>query len=223
MRRAIILLQALILLFCGTISADQTLSDILKGIRINYGDLPGLKIDYTREIITRSMAMMSNKLKGDLAEGKIYFRPPHFLRLEQVSPRPESIITDGQTLWWYVPHKKRAYQYSSKEFGRELRLLSDIFRGLAQVEHSFQVVLLGQNKAGEYQIQLWPTQPWQDINCIILTVTKGHRVRVVEIHNQFGGITRFMLRDLMPRKDFEKGFFHFVVPEGVELTQERSQ
>lgn len=223
MRRAVILIHVFIFLFYGASFADEGLSDILKGVRKNYGHLPGLKVDYTREVITRSMTMMGNKVKGDLATGEIYFRPPYFLRLEQLSPKPESIITNGNTLWWYIPDKRRAYQYPSKDFGKELRLLSDIFRGLSQVEETFQVVLLGRNKGGEYQIQLSPDPPWQEINRIVLIVTKGHHIRVVEIHNQLGGITRFTLKDLSPKKDFDAGFFHFVVPEGVKLVKEGIQ
>ena len=220
MRRAAILILVLIPLFSGASLADERLIDLLGGIRKNYHHLPGLKLDYTREVITRSMAIMGNKVKGDLATGEIYFKPPYFLRLEQFSPKPESIITNGNTLWWYIPDKGQAYQYPSKDFGKELKLLSDIFRGLSQVEDTFQVVLLGKDEEGESQIQLNPDPPWQDINSIVLTVTKDHHIRVIEIHNQLGGITRFTLKGLRSKKDFDKGFFHFVVPEGVKLVKE---
>ncbi len=223
MRRAFIFIHVLILLFSYTALADDSLSDILEGVRKNYGPLPGFELHYSREVITRSMAMMGDKVKGDLATGEIYFRPPYFLRLEQVSPKPESIITNGDTLWWYIPDKRRAYQYPSKEFGKELRVLSDIFSGLSRVEDSFQVVLLGRKKGGAYQIQLNPDPPWEDINSIVLTVTGEHHIRVVEIHNQLGGITRFALEDLRPRRDFDKGFFDFVVPQGVRLEKEGIQ
>ena len=69
------------------------------------------------------------------------------------------------------PDQKRAYKYPAQDFGKELRLLSDIFRGLIQVEERFEVTLLDPNELGEYQIELMPNPPWQNIDRIILSVT----------------------------------------------------
>jgi outer membrane lipoprotein-sorting protein len=221
MRRALILAHALILLFYGVLSADETLSDILEGIRKSYGSQPGFRVDYTREVITRSMSMMGNKFKGgDLATGEIYFKPPYSLRLEQLSPRPETIITDGDMLWWYIPEKRQAYEYTSKEFGKELKLLSNIFRGLSEIKDNFQVVLLDGNKEEGWSIQLAPDPPWNDVESVVLTVEKDNHIRVVEIHNLLGGLTRFTLGNLRVKEDFDEGFFHFVVPAGVKLMKE---
>jgi len=223
MRRGVILIHIFMLFFCNMAFADEGLSNILEGVRKTYGHLTGFRLDYTREVISLSMAMMGDKVKGDLATGKIFLKPPYFLRLEQLSPKPESIITDGSTLWWYIPDKKKAYQYPSKDFGKELRLMSDIFSGLSQVENTFQIVLLGKQNGEEYHIQLNPDPPWQEISSIALKVTKDYHIRVMEIHNQLGGVTRFTLKDLRPKKEFEKGFFHFVAPDGVTLVKEGSQ
>ena len=69
--------------------ADDRLTGILKGIRALYGPLPGLEVSYEREVITRSMAMLGVQTQKDLASGKIYFKPPHFLRVQQEKPKHE--------------------------------------------------------------------------------------------------------------------------------------
>ena len=79
------------------------LTDILEGIRKNYGSLPGLTLSYSREVITRSMAMLGDQVKGDLATGHMFFKPPCFLKLEQKTPKQETVISDEETLWWYIP------------------------------------------------------------------------------------------------------------------------
>jgi outer membrane lipoprotein-sorting protein len=204
----------------GPVLASDNLTGILQGIRNKHNHLPGLKVNYTREVITRSMSMLGKQVKGDLATGRIYFRPPYFLRLEQETPRAETVIANGKTLWWYIPDKKRAHQYSFHEFGKELKLLSDIFRGLVRVEENFQVAMLMQEEEGGYKIELRPDPPWQEIDRIVLTVTCGYDIDQVDIHNQLGSITRFRLEGLAEREKFDKNFFHFTVPEGVKLVKE---
>ncbi len=200
--------------------ADESLVNILEGIQKNYGSLSGLSVPYSREVITRSMSMLGEQARGDMASGTIYFKHPYLLRLEQEKPKAETIIANNDTLWWYIPEKKCAYRYPAKNFGKELQLLSNIFRGLSQVENSFQVLLKDQNKSGKYKIELIPDPPWQEISKINLTVTKKYEIQTVRIYNLLGSITVFKLGDFTEKEGFEKGFFQFVVPEGVRLIVE---
>ncbi len=218
MRKAFAIFYILIFFLAGSPAlGNEALSKILEGIRNKYGHLPGLTITYTREVITRSMYMLGNQVKGDLARGQIYFKPPHFMRLEQKTPQAETIIANGDTIWWYIPEKKRAYQYCSKEFGKELSMLNDIFRGLSRVEDKFQISLMGKNKQGEYQIELRPNPPWEEIDHIVITVASGYDIRGVDSYSQLGSTTRFRLKGLTKKDNFEKDFFQFLVPEGVQV------
>jgi outer membrane lipoprotein-sorting protein len=216
-----LLIFSLMLLICRSpaLGSDK-LSGIIEGIHEKYRNLPGLGVGYTREVITRSMSMLGAQARGDLATGHIYFKPPHFLRLEQETPKPETILTNGETLWWYIPDKKSAYKYPSEKFGKELDLLSDIFRGFTQLEKRFKVGIVDQNDEGEYLIQLKPDPPWQDIDRLNITVTPAYDIRVLDICNQLGSITRFILKNLVEKEAFEEDFFRFVIPEGVRLIEE---
>ena len=220
MVKRLIILPILIFLFQGPATADESLISILEGIQKNYGHLSGLSVPYSREVITRSMSMLGDQVKGDIASGTIFFKHPYSLRLEQEKPKAETIIANNDTLWWYIPGKKCAYRYPAKDFGKELRLLSNIFRGLSEVENSFQVLLQDRNKSGEYEIELIPDPPWQEINKINLTVTKKYEIQTVRIHNQLGSITVFKLGGFTEKEGFEKSFFQFIVPEGVRLIVE---
>ena len=220
MVKRLIILPVLIFAFNGLAMADESLVNILEGIQKNYGRLSGLSVPYSREVITRSMSMLGEQARGDMASGIIYFKHPYLLRLEQEKPKAETIIADNDTLWWYIPDKKCAYKYPAKNFGKELQLLSNIFRGLSQVENSFQVLLKDRNKSGKFEIELIPDPPWQEISKIDLTVTKKHKIQTIQIHNLLGSITVFRLGALTEKEEFEKGFFQFIVPEGVKLKVE---
>lgn len=200
------------------VGVAEELTDILGSIRQNYGSLPGLAVPYSREVITRTMAMMGSQVKGDLATGWIYFKPPHFLRLEQERPTREFLITDGTTLWWFLPDQKQAYRYDQESFGKELKLLSDLFGGLEDAEGRFQLALTSAGEA-ETKLELRPDPPWEQVDHIVVTLDKGYAIRGVDIHNSLGGITRFHLEPMTERAIFEDGFFRFTAPEGVEVLE----
>ena len=48
----------------AALASQESLPGILKGIQAKHCDLPGLKIEYTREVVTRSMSMLGNQLQG---------------------------------------------------------------------------------------------------------------------------------------------------------------
>jgi outer membrane lipoprotein carrier protein len=197
------------------------LTEILAGIQKRYGDLPGLSIPYKREIITRSMALLGESVDTDMASGQIHFKAPKFLRIQQDTPKPETIISDGNTLWWYLPHKNQVYRFPSQQLSKEIQLLNDIFQGLRAVEESFDVMLMEADERGDYQLKLIPNPPWAEIQYIMLSVSQGdYTIRKVETHNQIGGITRFILGDLSVKKEFPEDFFTFVAPEGVKVIQQ---
>lgn len=205
----------------GPASADDRLSEILKGILKRYADLPGLTVPYKREIITKSMALLGDQAKMDLAKGRIYFKPSNFLKIEQDTPRPETVTTDGERLWWYIPHKRLVYQYPSNKLGKELGLLNDIFRGLREVGDSFDVIQSDLDDTKKHQLKLIPNPPWQDIDHINLSVARDNfDIKIVEIHNFLGSITRFTLGDFSVQGSFGQDFFRFLPPDGVKVIKE---
>ncbi len=200
--------------------ADEKLNSLLQGIQRTYRHLSSISVPYTREVVTRSMSMLGNQLKGDVATGRIYFKPPYYLRLEQETPDHEILLSDGSTLWWYIPDKKQAYRYPAAKYGQELRLLSDLFRGLERVDKSFQAAFIGRNNRGADLLELRPKPGWEEIERIVVAVGDGFEIREVVLYNVLGSMTHFKLDDMSVNEDFEPGFFTFQVPEGVEVIVE---
>ena len=201
--------------------AGETLTDVLEGIKNNYASLEGLTVPYERDVVTQSMAMLDEGIKSDLAEGFIHFKPPQFLRIEQQKPRAERVVSDGETLWWYIPENKEVYRYPAGKLGQELKLLSDIFKGLKDVVDGFVVELTASKTEGRRDLKLTPNPAWPEIDFIHLSVSeRDHTIRVVRLHNYLGGFTRFVLGDIRAEDGFQEDFFTFKVPEGVRVVQE---
>lgn len=195
--------------------------DILDGIKGIYGEMPGLKIAYKRDILSGTMALLNEQTGTDIAHGQIFFRHPHFLKINQELPNHEQVISNGETLWWYVPHKKLVYRYPSHKVGSEIKLLSDIFTGLEKVEDNFEIsVIPDKNIEQGFRIKLNPTPPWPDIDHIVIGVGKDYIIKRLEIRNIMGNKTRFFFKDLSEQKNLDKDYFNFIIPDGVELVEE---
>ena len=201
--------------------AEDQLSEIIDNVSAQYIDIPGLSVFYEREIMTRTMVLMGDDTSMDMASGTIHFKPPHFLKIDQKIPNPELVTTDGDTLWWYIPQKKSVYQYPYEKLGHELTLLSDIFQGLRKVEESFAVEMEKHDEENEHRIRLTPQLASQQVDHIILQIEKNSSlIRMIEIHNLVGGITRFNLAKSIEEKVFEDIFFKFTPPEGTKIIEE---
>ena len=204
-------------------AAEDQVTVILKGLQARYAELPGLSMPYERDIMTKSMALLGEDMRQDLATGRLFFKPPQFFKVQQEKPRPEAVISDGKTVWWYIPEEKTAYKYPSQKLGQELKLLSDIFKGLKSVREGFKVILNDSEMKGEHRIQLIPDPPWPDIDHIVISVReKDFLIKSVAIYNLIGGRTRFVFGDLLIEESFEKRFFEFEAPEGVRIIEENT-
>jgi outer membrane lipoprotein carrier protein len=215
------LLLFLVLGFEGHAMAGDELSVIIDGMRSRYGSAAGITADYTREAISKTMALLPTADRLDIAQGRLYFKPPYSLRLEQASPQEEVLVTDGQSLWWYVPLKKEVYRYSALEFGRELRLLSDILMGLKDAEANFEITLGSQPDTNAFSLILKPDPPWTDIDHLEVVILRSdYTIKQVEIYNMAGGLTRFIFSGMQEKDRFEDAFFSFSPPQGTKIIEQ---
>ncbi|MBW1714908.1 MAG: outer membrane lipoprotein carrier protein LolA [Deltaproteobacteria bacterium] len=207
-------------MFVPQVLPDDSVSTVIQGIRDRYRNAAGITAQYTREAINKTMAMLGAADRQDIAQGRLYFKPPHSLRLEQITPQEELLLTDGQTLWWYLPLKKEAYRYPAAKFGHELRLLSDILMGLRDTGDNFQITLKPYSEIDTYHLLLNPDPPWIDIDHLeVIVLREDFAIKQVEIHNTVGGLSRFILSGWQETAQFNNGFFSFSPPQGTKIIE----
>jgi outer membrane lipoprotein carrier protein len=198
---------------------DVDSSKIIKGLREKYGNAEGWSAEYTREAISKTMAMLGEADRHDVAAGSLYFESPHFLRLEQDSPQKELLVTDGHTVWWYIPVKKEVYKYPAAKFGRELSLLSDILKGMEYSEKELQIAVKETPQTGNHHIILKRNPPWQDIDHLEMVLSEENfAIERLDIYNSIGGLTRFILSDWKKVRSNPESF-NFPPPPGVKVIE----
>ena len=209
------------MLACPVVHAETKVSQILEKVLETYKQFStGMSVPYQREILTKSMAMLHDNMGSDRASGIFYFKGPHFLKVQQDSPREEYVISNGKSIWWYVPDEKTAYRYDDMQ--RELSILSMIFTGLKNPEDTFEITLAKPGTDKNYELTLTPDESLAEIDHINVTVSAADfRITRIEITDIVGNLTRFKLGEFRQKKDLDDSFFDFKVPEGVKVIEEK--
>jgi len=184
-------------------------------LKERYSNLRGIKIQYKRYIISKTMSMLGEAAELDIAEGEIILSPPYNLRLEQKIPSHEFIISDGKAIWWYIPKDRIVHKYKAGNFGKELSIIRSIFTGMKEIKKEF---FLRCNKPNK--LILIPKGKWQDIEKIEVSMSKEYRIKKVKIYNLLGSVTCFEIK----REKFvsiNKNLFQFIPPPHVRIIQEK--
>lgn len=209
-----------LILACPFVHAETKVSRILEKVVESHKPFTaGMYVPYQREILTRSMAMLEEDIGFDKASGVFFFKAPHFLKVQQDTPQTEYVISNGKSIWWYVPGDKTAYRYD--DLGKELSILSTIFLGLKDPEETFDVTMAESGDAQEQILTLTPRQSLEEIDRIDVAVsTQDYRITRVEITDIAGNLTRFRLGEFKQKIDLYDSLFEFNVPEDVKVIVE---
>ena len=217
-----VLLVTVGLIICSILPyvwAGDTVDQILNGIHERYKSPGGLVLTYRREVKTKTMSMLGSRVKGDLASGKIYVLPPALLKVEQDKPRKEILLTDGQSLCWIIPEEKKVYQYSPKQFGQELRIITDLWESPSRLRSRFHITIVKNEKRGRFVLKMVPLHPWDQVDRILVHVSTDFALNVLEMISPLGTTTTFYFDAIKPAQLTRKSF-RFVVPEGFTVVHQ---
>ncbi len=112
-------------------------AELARRVQLRYQKVLALSARYQRT--SRYLATGGKGPRQVQAAGRLLWRRPLSLRLEQDQPRPELVVTTAQGVWWVRPHRRRADLYPLEQFTAGLRSLLDVLGGLARVEESFRL------------------------------------------------------------------------------------
>jgi outer membrane lipoprotein carrier protein len=193
-------------------SESADLNRILKGIEKHYGGR-AFKASFFQESILKVMQIT------DTAEGHLIVRPPGKMRWEYTVPEPQSIISDGRTMWIYRPTDKQVMVGKAPEFfggGKGAGFLSDV----SQIRKSFTIELEPAQSEKYYRLKLVPLKAGPELTDIILSVSReAYRIDQVVTHNAYGDETRIVLSDYEFDIKLKDELFTFTVPKGVDVVQ----
>ena len=177
---------------------------------------------FLSEVTTLSARFEQLQLDEDGAElgsssGMLWIQRPDRFRWAYSQPYEQLILCDGESIWLYDPDLEQVTRRSAGAAldGTPAALLSQSADALA----GFKRAALGEQD-GLQGLRLTPSSAESDFRAIELWFSGAVPMRLV-FHDQLGGTTRILLRDIQVNQPISPAQFQFTVPAGVEVVDTR--
>jgi outer membrane lipoprotein carrier protein len=214
--KQIICLTALLILAgilpAGAQNGPATVDAILTRVESRYAG-KGFKAAFFQESMLKAMKI------SDTAEGRLVVKRPGKMRWEYTLPDPQTIITDGQTMWIHRPADNQVMVGKAPDYfseGKGASFLSDI----QQIRSSFTVELESAENPDYHRLKLVPLKPTPELAVVQLSVHKStFQVDQVVTTNAYGDETRIVFSNYEFRIDPDDTLFSFEMPEGIDIVR----
>ncbi|MDR2444217.1 MAG: outer-membrane lipoprotein carrier protein LolA [Deltaproteobacteria bacterium] len=218
------ILGAIWLLSSLPVWADQKSIDAaLTGLSERYRSLSSLVSDYTRTTKSPSTDEVFTGQVSQTAEGVLSWKNLSMLRLDQKTPEVQAMMTDGQTVWWYVPEERQVYVYRQIDLAGQLSPLLSFMAGLDRLKESFKITEATDEDVRDGQIGLIlnPIDNNEEASGLLIVYCDGdYRLTGFRLVAITGEKTDFYLSDIKLDPELKDDFFVFKVPRGVKVIEE---
>jgi outer membrane lipoprotein carrier protein len=144
--------------------------------------------------------------------GHLSLKPGGRMRWEYEAPEKKTFVSDGKTLYFYVPADR---QVIVKEQDVERSLTARLLSG-GEILSQFTVDLEPSNR-GYSRLRLRPRQEDAEVAAAVLVVDEQGRIHAVETVDAQGGKSRFEFQDVRENVGVKDTTFQFEIPKGVEV------
>jgi outer membrane lipoprotein carrier protein len=205
----------------GALAAPPSADDILKGLAARHKGLEGLSAAYTRQTQTTLSQDIFQDAGGQLASGQLSWRKPARLRLDQAEPTQELMVTDGETIWWYLPAEKQAHVYRQLDLAGEMAPLLSFLTNLDELKKSFRIKKLSPDptRPGQTGLFLDPKKKDSATGQIVAWCDETFQLTGFDLLAVTGEKTSFFLTKFQPQT-LDLAQFSFKVPKGVKVIEE---
>ncbi|MDR2725682.1 MAG: outer membrane lipoprotein carrier protein LolA [Candidatus Adiutrix sp.] len=195
---------------------------IASGLAARYGGLAALSAAYRRVAATPATDKVFKSQSQQVATGVLYWSRPDRLLLDQVSPQPEVMVTDGATVWWHVPSEKLVYRYRDIDVTGELKPLLVFLSGLEALTRDFDLSPAPADPArpGQSGLNLTPKEGGRSVERLTVWCDETFTLTGFGLKALTGETTEFFLNGLAENPPLSADFFTFKVPRGVEVIEE---
>jgi len=153
----------------------------------------------------------------DTATGRIFVKRPGMMRWEYQKPEPQTIVTDGSTLWIYRPEDQQVMIGKAPDFfrnGKGAGFLSDI----RLLRNKFYITLSNDLQNDSYLLKLLPIEQTFDLSLIHLLIsTKTFDIVRIVTYNSYDDKTRIDLNNIQFHQNLDDTLFTFKIPDNTEI------
>jgi outer membrane lipoprotein carrier protein len=178
-----------------------------------YSSLKDLSADFRQE--SRIATLGRSRYKS----GTLRIEKPGKMRWDYESPDPQTLVSDGTTLWFYTPSRKQVViQEISRAFTNQTPLLFLFGEGKLGEEFDWEERDLGEGST--YTLALRPKRETPDLISLTLEVrAPDFSIGATVLEDAFGNVTRLEFDGEIEDQGLDDGIFTFQVPPGTEVVR----
>lgn len=154
--------------------------------------------------------------------GTLWLKKPRKMRWEYRSPKEKLFLSDGQSVWFYIPAERQARKTDLKKLD-DLRSPIAFLLGKTKLENELQglskVVDQPPAVAGDTVLRGVPKSPVGQVSEVQLEISVSNQIVRIVLMEQDGGTTEFRFKDWKENGELSDSRFHFTPPPGVETVE----
>jgi len=197
-RTAIIVTTLLVLASSAWADARSQLDSFATDLETLAGEFEQVTIDDSGRIVEE-------------VQGSLYFARPDLFRWDYGDPFPQQMVADGEKLWHYDESLDQVTVRDQPEAGESPLL---VLTRPELLDRFYDVRTGGDDQVLEFL----PLAEDAEFELARMHFSDG-LPEVLELHDQFGQITRIVLRELQRNPELDFGIFTFEPPDGVDVLE----
>ena len=202
------------LCIAGTGLAHADAAD--KKLRDFFNQIKSMKADFSQSIVSES------KPSVEKSSGVLQMERPGKFRWDYSFPFKQQIVADGRKLWIYdIEMDQVIVKPLDLVLGNTPAVLLSGNADIAEKFEVSEITTTSDSEKGLFWMQLSPKQEETGFEKLLLAFS-GNDLRVMELKDAFGQVTRIKFSNLKQNPDIDPSVFRFVVPPGVDVIDDTS-
>jgi len=199
------------LLAVSAFASDAPLDTLLKGVETRYNRAKTLQVLF-REQYTPPGKMQRTE------NGILMFRKPGKMRWDYSQPKGKLFISDGKTLWLYVPAENQAVKMKLKE-SEDMRAPLAFLLGRLDFDKEFRNIQ-ARPEGTDTRISAEPKTDNLPYSAVEFVVSPDSRIREVKVTGFDKSIMAFTFDQERVDPQLDGKLFQFQPPKGSQIVEE---
>jgi outer membrane lipoprotein carrier protein len=192
----------------------QVLSDLVDGVARSFAQMKDLSSDFI-QIFEDSL----NRKQQE--SGHLYLMRPRMMRWEYKTPEDKLFVSNGKTVYFYVPADRQVNKEAVKNsFDDRVPLMFLLGQSNLRDEFSrFELLNTKPFFEGTKVVRMYPKRK-TDLQEVVMEVDPAtHLIRRLVLAHSDGSRSEFIFSGLRTNTGLPASMFDFVIPKGVEVIQ----
>jgi outer membrane lipoprotein carrier protein len=154
------------------------------------------------------------------SSGQVFLKKPGKMRWDYTKPNPRYFISDGVTLWIYVPADAQAFEQPIER--SQVAAALSFLLGEGDLAGDFDHQLLPAGPQGQLRLQLVPKKSTRQYRKLVLSLDpETFRVVGTLVEDPVGNLNTLTFLDLRVNQGLPDAGFDFTPPEGTRVVRSR--